>query len=162
MLDELAGFFYLRHGQRKIDALALSAPDDDPGGSQHRGVLREVGLRDSQFFLNFGCRPVTFAQQIEDVETSGVCERFADQHLSIKDLVLQFRLLASLLHHESIALGNELLSRNRSRHHVISYSRKSSRIPNGHQSGASCWVYPHWHPPALYCIALICPAKTKM
>ena len=51
-LNELASFLNLWHRQGKIDLLTLAAPDDNAGRSQHHSMLREIGLRDSEFFLN--------------------------------------------------------------------------------------------------------------
>ena len=39
MLDELASFLDLRHGQRKIDLLAFASSDDNARRSQDHGML---------------------------------------------------------------------------------------------------------------------------
>ena len=39
MLDELASFLDLRHGQRKIDLFALTSSDDNARRSQDHGML---------------------------------------------------------------------------------------------------------------------------
>ena len=53
VLNELAGLLNFWHGQRKIDLFTLASSDDNAGRSEHCDMLREIGLGDSEFLLNF-------------------------------------------------------------------------------------------------------------
>ena len=65
----------------------LAASRDHTSGTQNSQVLREIGFRDTQSFLQFRGPPLPARQHLHQLQASGVGERFTDDRLSFINFV---------------------------------------------------------------------------
>jgi len=84
--DQVTSLLRLRNGEGAEDVTTVSPCADDFDGFKDGQVLGEIRLGNRQSFLQVGDGTLFLAQQVEHPQASGVCKRFADAHLLIKDL----------------------------------------------------------------------------
>jgi len=75
-----------------MQLFAFAAGGNHTSRTQDSQMLREIGFRDSQSFLQFRRPPLAARQHLHQLQASGVGERFTDDRLPFIDFMFAIRL----------------------------------------------------------------------